>query len=1114
MERSTGAFFILHLSDFHISDQSSKEAKSALNAITEKLKDEKINIKYLIHTGDVINSNDIEAKIIKKYGKSLDNKEYDEYLEKIVKRRFNIAKNIVKNFTRELDILPKNIIICCGNHDKLRYKKKENNPFGLFDQFLYEVCKDRDDRSCFQLDDLNVLVLNTNISDEKDITCIDCEELKKKMSNENYKTGETDWFYTYGKKSDSTLEKYRLNVIVAHQPLYDICEDIRLPYGSETQETDFLSALQDFIDGNGVYLCGDKHTSSITASFIHDIPHYFCGHPFVYIKNKKQEKKHTNSLPSTCKKIQQLDNRDIKIDYNLIEVQNGKIGQVRKLHLIKNAEKAWICEIHPIDSVVSRVYEISRRYIVQNSFALLARISNTKYGSWEKLSWRNLFSRLDAGSGSGYFQEISKFYHLFCRLKDDDGKTIQWANDEDIFQKLNGIISDKMSNNSVSHSDNMINIRGDYSSGKSTFLGLLYIYLLFQYTYGKLDYIPAYFNLENDDILNRIQEESNYSSAVKKTFSSFVWDIEYIAKKEHISVCYIIDGLDEQDIWTESSQDSIGRVVLDTLAETNNSKYIMSFCQNRLARFKNTMPAIKYYEHSHVMYFNSIAVKESRVKDSKFVKFVEQVLSFNQKEKSQINDKDYFSIELEPKECSAIRKLRRLSINPGFIYYNYQYLRECKENDSVDTVYRQYIDQQHQICLDTLEYNFVHYAPAMAYLFTYEGYTYEKFKTISLNTTDYWEQNILKYSNKIYEAFIFIKKNKDAREYLLALHYNRELRYYAENPEKAIAENSIINKLIPRNISIIIKKLWRNDQNKFIIVCHNLIKKRQFFNNKIVNNCTLSMLTYILAYLNEIPDYVRDEIKGLLFHFNVAGKRSDDGIREIENVSWEISGDNSEKMKKFIDLNFQHSQWILNSINLGTSIRIVIELIKQPEFALYNRQYMMWYYGDLTIYGENRIKNLVPGDEKINKWVDYYNCFYTLYHKIYAYFECECNYAYPLLEFDLFTICDLVYSRHFYTIQREISYSSDTKYEIYKCIKYLLDKYIVYYSEKERSDRNTEHKNELDVDISEIDFRYNNDKISYEKISEYIESRKIIKGEEYVYMFFCVIRELIFSKNE
>lgn len=64
-------------------------------------------------------------------------------------------------------------------------------------------------------------------------------------------------------------------MIVAHQPLYDICEQIRLPYGSETQTTDFLSALQDFINGNGIYLCGDKHTSSIAASYIHDIPHFF-----------------------------------------------------------------------------------------------------------------------------------------------------------------------------------------------------------------------------------------------------------------------------------------------------------------------------------------------------------------------------------------------------------------------------------------------------------------------------------------------------------------------------------------------------------------------------------------------------------------------------------------------------------------------------------------------------------------------------------------------------------------------------------------------------------------------------------------------------------------------
>lgn len=146
----------------------------------------------------------------------------------------------------------------------------------------------------------------------------------------------------------------------------DICERIRLPYGSEIQTTDFLSALQDFINGNGIYLCGDKHTSSIAASYIHDIPHYFCGHPFVFEKNE---------FPSGCiykdaKQDSEQDSEQKKnseIDYNLIEIRDGKTGQVRKIHLIKGEDGLWKCQIHPIDAVVSGLYETSRKYIVKNS---------------------------------------------------------------------------------------------------------------------------------------------------------------------------------------------------------------------------------------------------------------------------------------------------------------------------------------------------------------------------------------------------------------------------------------------------------------------------------------------------------------------------------------------------------------------------------------------------------------------------------------------------------------------------------------------------------------------------------------------------------------------------
>lgn len=1097
MKQDVNSFYILQVSDFHISEDSEENAKKALRAVTDKIGEMNINIRYLIHTGDIINSKDINKIIDEEYGIEVTDEEYDGYLEEIVSKRFNIAETIMKEFEKNLDVMQKNIVICCGNHDKVRYRIRKKEAFKPFQKFLESVCGHTELTEIHKLDDINVLVLNTNISNDKKVTCVDCENLKRVLSIE-LQEELPNWFYTYGETRNTSEEESKVNVIVAHQPLYDICEQIRLPYGSETQTTDFLSALQDFINGNGIYLCGDKHTSSIAASYIHDISHYFCGHPFIFEKN---------NFPLDCVHNDLEKSQNSEIDYNLIEIRNGKTGQVRKIHLVKKENDLWKCQVQPIDAVVSKLYENSRKYIVKNSFAFLATQSGTRYNSWANLSWRNLFNRLDTGITANDLKKISNFYSLFCRLKNSSNETIEWNDEINIFYKLCQIITQFMHDSKNSNLQNIINIRGDYSSGKSTFLGLLYIYLLYRYSYGKIDYIPAYFNMENDDILSSIQAGNSYALAVKQAFASFVKEIENIAQVEHTSVCYIIDGLDEQDIWSESSQDSIGRIALDILAETNDSKYIMSFCQNKLARFKNTMSAIKYYEKSYVMYFNTISVKEKEVRNSSFVQFVEYIICSNQKEFNlQENNYDEIvkpendTLLCEPKECSAIRKLRRLSINPGFIYHNYQYLKDSKEDDAVNTVYMTYIDQQHQICLDTLGYNFVYYAPAMAYLFTYEGYTYERFKSISPSTTVYWEQKILEYANKIYKTFIFIKKHKDAREYLLALHYNRELRYFAENSKIEIPEYSIINRLIPRNISIIIKKLWRTDQNKFVIVCRNLIEKRK------ISNCTLSMLTYILAYLDKIPNYVRDEIQGLLLEMASTGSQSTKNVGEREKDSWKISGKNSERMKKFIDLNFLHSQKILNAINSDSSLALVRELLGTPNFALYNRQYMMWYYGDLTIYGENRINNLVPGEDVVHKGIDYYNCFYTLYHKLYAHFENQCKNPYPLLEYDLFTILDLAYSRQVNGNEisegRFFSSQDEKKVEIYTYIKDILDKYIMHYCKANASDKEAEIEKELsETDIS-------SKKRSFEKIVFCLENQKIESDERYVHTFFKVVKGL------
>ena len=172
----------------------------------------------------------------------------------------------------------------------------------------------------------------------------------------------------------------------------------------------------------------------------------------------------------------------------------------------------------------------------------------------------------------------------------------------------------------------------------------------------------------------------------------------------------------------------------------------------------------------------------------------------------------------------------------------------------------------------------------------------------------------------------------------------------------------------------------------------------------------------------------------------------------------------------------------------------------------------MWYYGDLTIYGENRINNLVPGEDKVNKGIDYYNCFYTLYHKLYAHFENQCKNPYPLLEYDLFTIWDLAYSRQVnnnVTPEERFFYSRDEKkVEIYTCIEDILDKYIQYYCTPKVSAKDENVYEEEKIDMNVKDVNVPSAKGAFEKIIAHLDEQNIKSDERYVHCFFRVIKQL------
>jgi len=134
--------FILHVSDFHLRDEDSdqKRATTALKSLVKQLRSDGIEVDYLIHTGDVIDSNDLYEKVAKDLDlwkvdeifdiskfkeniKDIDDKKktiFNQNLCKIIERRFNSAISIMKTFISDLNIPFGNVIICCGNHDALR----------------------------------------------------------------------------------------------------------------------------------------------------------------------------------------------------------------------------------------------------------------------------------------------------------------------------------------------------------------------------------------------------------------------------------------------------------------------------------------------------------------------------------------------------------------------------------------------------------------------------------------------------------------------------------------------------------------------------------------------------------------------------------------------------------------------------------------------------------------------------------------------------------------------------------------------------------------------------------------------------------------------------------
>lgn len=128
---------------------------------------------------------------------------------------------------------------------------------------------------------------------------------------------------------------------------------------------------------------------------------------------------------------------------------------------------------------------------------------------------------------------------------------------------------------------------------------------------------------------------------------------------------------------------------------------------------------------------------------------------------------------------------------------------------------------------------------------------------------------------------------------------------------------------------------------------------------------------------------------------------------KIENdEKWTIDAKNdNERLVQFTNLSLNYTKKVFNFLDNNNTENLVELIRHNPEFRKYNRQYRMVYYGDLSIQGEDKKRFLNFNNDVIYKGFDFHNCFNYLCIKL------RSNTQYPLKEFDMFTIWDLIYSR-------------------------------------------------------------------------------------------------------
>lgn len=925
--------WILHMSDLHLGKNPALERERLLG-LAKWLEGQEFGVDHLVFTGDLIDAPTVLLSCVRKLKREYPDRFsklrpvadtdavlaqveaagpecislYNAQIREATLHSMEQGGSLFCEFIDRIGVERSHVILCCGNHDRIRFAGEGSfdcgtdhrvdeegaaAPFEAYDRLCRMVNSELSHfTQVYTRDGVSFVITNSNwrspTRGESNCMCVNCGVLAQKLDELQKTAG----FQRTG------------SLLVAHKPYDDLCEDFKYPYAGQR-----LTVGEMVERTVAACLCGDKHAFSVKMNCAPK--QFLCGAPI--------------SGP--------------RVRYNLLDFAPD-VG-VRACSYLLNDGSGWFRV--PIADCQEAVYDASKPYLKGYAFDLLAR-SRSVSGSWVQA-----VALMEEARDRGALDSLSELFASFCELR-RDASALEIGQDT-FFSQLTELIEGSQRQ--------ALSIKGRPGVGKSTFVTVLYLYMLCLFSAGKTRYMPFYFNFDRLATQSADYSVEEYIAGCRACFSEYFSHCLELSRQHGRPLCLFLDGLEKSKV-LDTGNDTVEKRAYQLLESQLDAadRYVMCFNTHDAYDFDDTFEKIARF--SHVLFMNRARVLPYKDDEGKLDCFLRAYLSLTGR------GEDGKLARLK----DSLTKFRFPSVDLFFLDHCDRHIFGIREDEETWAVLRGHLADLEQIsdrlfgvCVDPVQ--------------RAAGLLFSRRKCYTEIIASYGEEDKPTISD-----FLALLNAPDVANYLTAQFFVQELSRYG-NLDSAIPGDSILHSFIPHELALLVRLILDQKGSAAGAILARFIERH---GGELGGSYLYSTLAYLCGHL-------RSESAADLM----------DRLPEPEE---ECAGG-------FFALCNRRSRALAQSIHDAGSPppveTMLLELLDNAAYRRFNRAYQLHYYQDRS---SNRISNQIPwgADCVPVPGFDFRYTFLILLSKLEPVLQ-KWKSPYPLMQLDLFTLCDLIYSR-------------------------------------------------------------------------------------------------------